>query len=335
MGQVEVKLSPREQALFDRVERWRSACPLTDLSAEELRTISQREGIAFATVLLYQCVRESAEHGEFIRRVESYDGSIDLPLEISARLVIVPGAFYREFPHSGADGRLLQQTARVLGIPIEVIPLRSFGSLKDNAAIIADWLQQNDAGSTVLVSLSKGSSDLKTALARPDAADAFRSVRAWVSLSGIFYGTPIVSWLLSRRLRTWWYWFLLSLRGYDFGVVGEMDYDLHAPLAAEMHLPPHLQLIQVVGFPLASHMTSPLAQRMYRRIQHLGPNDGGGTLLADVLRLPGAVYPVWSSDHYLRPAGRDMQHLMRAILYSLSGVPAATAFRAVTRGAER
>ena len=334
MGPFDVKLSPHEQSLIERVECRLGADDLAGLTAEELQTMGHRDGIDFATVLLYEYVRKSMIHGDFIRRVESQPRICDRSLDLGARLVIVPGAFYREFPQSGADGRLLQQTARDLGMPIDVIPVNSFGLPAENAAIVSDWLQRHDEEPIVLVSLSKGSLDLKTALARPDAARLFRRVKAWISLSGIIFGTPIVRWVLSSSLRAWWYRFLLSLRGYDFRVVHELNYGARAPLISEMRLPQHMQLIHVIGFSLECHLSSLLARRAYRRIQHLGPNDGGGILLADVLRLPGMIFFVWGADHYLRPSGRDMQHLMRSILHSLSGLPTATECQAVGSGAE-
>jgi hypothetical protein len=72
-----------------------------------------------------------------------------------------------------------------------------------------------------------------------------------------------------------------------------------------------------VGFPLAQHLTNALARRCYRRVRHLGPNDGAGILLGDVCRLPGHVYPVWGADHYLRPRGRDLRDLARGIFLYL------------------
>lgn len=53
----------------------------------------------------------------------------------------------------------------------------------------------------MLVSLSKGAADLKVALGLPGAAECFRRVSAWISLSGLPQGTPLVGWLNRRRSR--------------------------------------------------------------------------------------------------------------------------------------
>jgi hypothetical protein len=325
--------SSHEEALFARVKRYQERTASVNLSAEAILAISKQEGVDFATTLLYQYIRQSAEHAPFIRSIESSDDDFNLSFDPNFRIVIVPGAFYREFPNSGADGRMLRQAAQELGIPVDVIPLKSFGSLKENATIIENWLQQNNDRPIVLVSLSKGASDLRVAFAREGAPQTFQSVKAWINLSGITYGSPIVEWLFAYKLRSLWYWLLLALQGHDFRVARQMGCDPKSPLSNDLKIPPDMQVIHVVGFPLHCHMTSPLARRMHRRIAPQGPNDGGGIRLADVLRLPGLVYPVWGADHYLRPPGRDMQRLIRAILHFVLESKRTDHFQSATTGA--
>lgn len=335
MGQLDRKSSSEDQALFERVERDGGAPALEDLSAEVLAAIADREGIDFATALLFKSLCASDQHQDFIRRVENNQEASDEPIETNYRIVIVPGAFYREFPQSGADGRLVIQTAHDLGIPVDVIPLKSFGLLEENGAIIADYLQKHADESVVLVSLSKGTSDFKALLSHPHADNLLEPVRAWISLSGIYYGTPIARWVLSSKMRSWWIQFVLWLRGGNFAVVRELDHGPDVSLSREVVLARQVPIVHIVGFALKRHLSRPLARRAYRRIQHLGPNDGGGILLADVLRLPGVVYPVWGSDHYLRPDCRDLQSLMRAILQSLPELMDSASRQPISTGADR
>ena len=325
--------SSHEETLFARVKRYKEETASVNLSAETILAISNQEGIDFTTTLLYQHIRQAAEHATFIRSIESYDDDSNRSFDPNLRIVIVPGAFYREFPESGADGRLLRQAAQELGIQIDLIPLKSFGSLKDNAAIIENWLRQNNDRPIVLVSLSKGASDLRVAFAQQNAHQIFQSVKVWINLSGITYGSPIVEWLFAYKLRSLWYRLLLSLQGHDFQITREMGCDPTSPLSDDIKIPPHIQMIHVVGFPLQRHMTSPIARRMHRRIAPQGPNDGGGIRLADVLRLPGLVYPVWGADHYLRPPGRDMQRLIRAFLHFVSEPKRTNHFQSAATGA--
>jgi hypothetical protein len=157
--------------------------------------------------------------------------------------------------------------------------------------------------------------DVRTALAEPDAEWAFRNVMAWVNLSGLFQGTALVGWLNRQRLRRllvrlycWWL-------GYQFTTLAELD---RRP-AGGLKLPKHMRVLHVVGFPLLRNLSSPLARRAFARLEPLGPNDGGGNLLADVARWPGVVYPVWGTDHYLQ--GRwDIDGLIaRVLMHFLTG----------------
>src|SRR5205085_3849346 len=149
-------------------------------------------------------------------------------------VAVVPGAFYVESPHTGADGRLVRDAAARAGCRVELIPLASFGALDANAAVIADWLRRR-RGPVVLVSLSKGGAEVKRALARPDAAEVFRRVTWWVDLSGMSCGTPLAGWVLRRPLRRLLVRSLLWWRGHDFGVVRELDRDA-GPLAEPCRL---------------------------------------------------------------------------------------------------
>jgi hypothetical protein len=271
------------------------------LTAAVLRQVAAREGLDFATALLYDRLRRSPEHGPFIRRVNAAPAEAPAPGEGPTTLVIVPGAFHAEYPHTGADGRRLRAVAERWGWRVAVIPVASFGRLAVNARLICDWLDARPEESVLLVSLSKGGADVKTALALPGTARAFRNVSTWVSLSGTLFGTPLAGWFarhpLGRvlaRLVAWYH-------HYDFEVLHELDHGPGRPLDGDLVLPAHLNVLHVVGLPLAAHLSSRLARRTRRRLAALGPSDGGGTLLGDVARLPGRIYPVWGCDHYLNP----------------------------------
>jgi len=280
------------------------------LDAAGLRLVARRRGLDFATALLYQALCRSERHGPLIARLE--DPPQKTPA-LAAEIVIVPGAFYKEHPETGADGRIIQESALLLNCKTATAPLKSFGTVTENAALLADWLRDRPMGPIVLVSHSKGATEVRRLLGRPDAADLFRRIRAWVDLSGLFLGTPLVGWLRRRpfnfglvRLLFWW-------KGFAFSALNEIDRDACPPWPDALAAAPHLDVIHVVGFPLQRHLSTPLTRRGYHRLSPLGSNDGT-ILLEDVFHLPGRVYPVWGADHYLRPVGRDMNQLVAGIL---------------------
>src|SRR5687767_7733809 len=134
-------LSTYERELLDRASHWPGHGDLAELTVEEMRAAAEREGTDFATALLYRRLCNSEEHGQFVRAIDNVLDDSGPIGDVPFKLAIVPGAFYREFPASGADGRLVREAARRLGIDVEVIPIQSFGSIDSNAEIIANWLQ--------------------------------------------------------------------------------------------------------------------------------------------------------------------------------------------------
>jgi hypothetical protein len=301
-----------ERALLERAAQWPVPGSWRGLTPQLLRQVAAAEGNDFATALVYDRLLRSPEHGPFIRRIDSGRGA-GLSLPAGATLAIVPGACHVEYPHTGADGARLRAGAEVWGCPVSVVPLPSLGRLADNAAAIATWLDRQPAGPVLLVSLSKGGADVRMALARPDLTRAFRNVRVWINLSGIVFGTPLVGWFLGCVHRRWFVRFLCWRHRYPFAAVQELDRHADGPLGGEFALPPNLPVIHLVGLPLASHLSSKLSRKTHARLASWGPSDGGGTLLGDICRLPGMIYPVWGADHYMQPRS-DVRPLIGQLL---------------------
>jgi hypothetical protein len=284
------------------------------LSVEALGQLAVEKGIDFATAAAYRHVCNAPRHGELIRRIEAMDDGEPSTLGSPGfRVAIVPGAFYREHSHTGADGRLLVEIVRRLGYPVEVLPLDGLGRLAAGAAEIRRWLAQQGDEPVVLVSLSKGGSEIKLALA--EGHEPFRNVIAWIDLSGILEGTALVDWLYRQPLRYLGVRGILWWRGYPAAGLEDLRRGAGALLAGPLELPDGLTAIHVVGFPLRRHLSSSWAQRGHARLAPLGPNDGGGILLGDAIARAGLVYPVWGADHYLRPAWDIRRLISRLVRY--------------------
>jgi hypothetical protein len=266
-----------------------------------------------ATTSLYRSVVESEPHQDFIQTIQDLMQDERAPAPAPRpRLVIVPAAFYRENPRSGADGHVVRAQAERLGWSVDSIPLVSDGSTSENARIVCDWLSSQRDSRLVLVSLSKGAADIKLALSQPAAERAFERVACWINLSGILSGTPLSDWLLSWQVEAALSRLYYRALGVNTQFMRDLRREKGGPLDFALRLPAHLQLISVVGFPLRRHMTSGLGRRCYDRVARFGPNDGV-IVLADVCAQPGVVYPIWGADHMLR-SGADMDRLLSAIL---------------------
>lgn len=312
------RFSAEDRALLERATSTGELLELGDL--HDSWNAGPGQDHPLATALLYDRVLRRSENRAFLQRVIEGHGEVD-PSQFKVGLV--PGAFYREHAHTGADGARIASLLEDLGLRTELIPVHSFGRVEENARIILEWLQRQTAANLAIISLSKGGAECRTAL-QMSGCTGWESVKAWVSLSGLAQGTPLVAWLRGRRLRMVGVRFLLWCRGQSFRAAEDIRHDDGDLSTAWPELPPHLRLVHVIAFPLAHHLRHPWAPKAYRRLSPLGPSDGGGFLLADAARLPGILCPVWGVDHYLDPAWDSAAFLRNLILEALTPAPTLT-----------
>ena len=249
-----------------------------------------------ATRVLYERVRAVSQNGPLFAALEGNSPS-QRPLPHGLRIVLVPGIFYRDHPETGADGAVLRDIAERLDIPFDTIPVDGTEGLDVAADLINTWLLAAPADSRILLfSLSKGSAEVRHALSRDRGQEAFRQVNAWVSVSGLPFGTPSVEMVLDealpRAVFSVWFW----LKRWKLDRVRELL--RHRP-AAPFLLPAWVQFVQIAAFPLHVHLRDRRSRRLRKRLAPFGPNDGFA-LLDELAALPGMLYPVWGADHYLR-----------------------------------
>lgn len=302
-----------ERALLERAAQWAPGDGREAHGPEQWRALAAREGCDFATAALHRCIVESEVHGPFLR---SISGGRPGPVAAGARVVVVPGAFYRENPRTGADGRLPREVAAGLGLPVDVVPVSGTGWLADNARALSEWLLSQKGTPVILVSVSKGGSDIKAALARPDAEQAFANVIGWINLCGILDGTPMADWLLSASILARANRFVYRIRGRSLDFLTDLRFRAGGALDGPLLLPAHMRAVHVVGFPMRRHLRGGLARRCHSRIATHGPNDGV-ILLGRMLSWPGQLCPIWGADHYLRPRA-DMRPLVGALMAELA-----------------
>jgi hypothetical protein len=315
-------LAEDEARLLRSAQDYASLGRLEDCSIDTMRGLAVSRGVDFATAVLFDRLGKCERHRAFIRRIDARrrvwrDRAFAPQKETT--LLIVPGAYYREYPRFGGDGRLLREVAELMGFRVELIPLPSTAALAVSASQINDHLlRHNDrhpARRIILASLSKGSADVKAALLRTESAEAFSRVSAWIDFSGVSDGTPLATRMVESKplaaLGRFWFWW----RGYNWQMMRDLADGPTSVLNGPARVPPHMRTMHVLGVPLTAHVTTRMARRDHRRLSALGPNDGC-TLLAHASRFPGEVYPVWGADHYLKPRGApgEMQSLAAAIL---------------------
>jgi len=271
--------------------------------------------VDFATAWLYDRVKRAPQHAQFIARIDQLQSTaFEKNARRDAIIAVVPAAFYRENPNSGADGKLVCEEAVRLELRCELVPLSSTGTLEQNSKIILDWLAKHRGEKIIVVSLCKGGADVKFALCSKDAFEHFTGVLAWVNICGTLSGSPVVEWLLATKPRAFVAWLYCKCRGRNLAFLRELAPSLQSPLSAPLSLPPFVQMINVIGFPLRQHLTNRFMRLCHQRVSRQGPNDGG-VLLAEVCHLPGVIYPIWGADHYLRPEARARQIIAAVLKY--------------------
>jgi hypothetical protein len=286
------------------------------LSSDGLAQIARDRGVDFATALFYDRIRRSQEHGPFITEVEALEPDLcDLP-QLTGKVLIAPSAYYREHPELGGDGFLLRQIASDFGLTPKVLPVQSTGSVSENAQCIRHTLATESDDSVVLVSLSKGSADVRVALAEDKRL--CQKVRAWVQICGVLRGSPeLDTWLDGSWVQRWFLRAYLAYTRASMRLVSEMTHRPGSLLSVPVEAPPGVHVISIVGFPLTSHLTACGARARHQRMAHLGPNDGL-TLLRDAILEPGLVYPVWGADHYFHVP--DASRLLYRLFLYLSRI---------------
>jgi hypothetical protein len=236
--------------------------------------------------------------------------SMEIDLGEKLHLALLPGAFYREFPKHGADGARIVLAANSLGIPIRRIPLPSFCGVSDGAKRIAQWLKAWEGPPLVIVSLSKSALDMRELCHNPENRSLLNKVRAWVSVSGIIQGTPLVDILELSLVRKYFIRLFFMLKSYSYSELRELNYfapGIKGSSSIELPFPSY----HIVGFPLMDDLSSKLSRRSAKRLADYGVSDGGGVLLKDTISYPGTVIPLLGYDHFLK--GISETQLLRGI----------------------
>jgi hypothetical protein len=288
-----------ELALLERAARYSACRELADLTDAAMRQITRQEGVDFATAVLFDRLCRSRKHELLFDRLNTHRVSKRHPVAADLLFAIVPGALHAEHPETGADGAAIREAVEFAGGRTDLIPLRTMGLPSENGKCLVRWLRDRPPSERiVLISLSKGGTDVKAALADPHVNGAFDQVDAWISVSGVIDGVPMANWGL-RRLHTQAIWrAIFWWRGWSFRFVREMKLGARSESSQDLRLPSHMRLIHVVGFPLKRHIRLGYARRWFARLATNGPNDTVSMLL-DLCRLPGLVFPIWGADHYL------------------------------------
>ena len=292
-----------DQATLDAGRELYDKSPTSTPSRDQIRQLNQRYGTDVTTAFLFW---------HFYHQVPPLSALNPVCDKNDWMIAIVPGAFYKEHPEIGGDGRDIAERAAAKGWQCEMIPTASLGTLRENADTISQFIRRRAQTHKVMVaSLSKGTMDMEMALRRDPGLG--ESLLAWISISGVVRGTMMADWLLDRRrLRL-----LCHLMCWRHGADKQAVRDLRHRPDGETPTIPRIPYIQVAGFPLKRHLSHWRARLWHRRFRSIGPSDSV-VLLEDLLGFPGVVLPIWGADHYLQSEW-DASQMIESVVAQLAG----------------
>ncbi len=274
---------------------------LTELSGvfpseKYLTEITRDHGADLATMIFYKSILQIPENQQFIAKIDSFSIKQTYP-RTNIKLYVVPAFFYQEYPEVGGDGKHILEVAKVCGIDAELIPIKSTGTVSENTEIIYQTLNQCDADRVWIMSMSKGSAEVRLLFQNYDNQVVIDKVKIWFNVNGLANGCHLVDHMLKtpvRRLKTR---ALCTATGASYKGLEQL-LTAQPEWQQKLVLPAALKVINICGVPLLSHVQKALIAR-YNRLKHLGPNDGM-VLLSKAFIAKGPVYPLWGADHFLR-----------------------------------
>jgi hypothetical protein len=274
-------------------EQYRAAA----LNRQTLNAISQKTSPDFAALFLIKQLLSNPRNLKFqtdylaeTKRIKSdlkrnEWSRIARPALKKYEVLFVPGFHYVTDKSSGADFANQRQFFRELGVRVALLRTKEDGTVEENAAIIAANIRAlNDAG-VILVSTSKAGPEVALALGEMLAPDETTGVKAWISVGGLMWGTPLAdyatTWPQSWIVRLM---FQYSRTGFQ-GIPGLTTAASHARMD-RIRIPARIMIVQYIAVPLSGDIHGSVKSR-YVRLRKDGPNDGL-TLLADEL-LPNGI----------------------------------------------
>ena len=215
-------------------------------------------------------------------------------------VLFMPGWDYKTNGHlTGAD---LQTPRRIIddaGFEGVIVPIPEAGSVKRNAQVLLNTLEQYEAMERhrhkQFIIVSASSAGPAVALALNDKGDHFPVV-AWLNIGGVLRGAPVIDHLLPWT-KSWLLKLACLFEGWNYSDLKSLSVNESKLRFEQIVLPSEVTIINYVGIPFSGDIT-PFAEKFYPILKKLGPNDGM-TLIADALA-PGYTILAIGSDHFVR-----------------------------------
>jgi hypothetical protein len=229
-------------------------------------------------------------------------------------IVLIPGLFYKANQEIGGDGRQIIKLANELGFKSDTIQINPIGSLLENSNIICDYLNRNQNQKKILITISKGSADLKEASFQCHKEFMNDSIISWINLAGLNKGSHLINEIDKSFMKKLWILYYSKKIGFSYNdflslKVGNSNYKLNKDLS----FGEKFRIINFIPFPLERHVTE-LAYDNFIILSRYGINDGL-SLLGDSFEKNAINIPVWGVDHYLKVQKNEWNYFQKILIY--------------------
>lgn len=265
-------------------------------SVEQLIELTRELGLDASTMALYEALRAAPANAEFLSRIGA-EPIVTASPPVGIKILVVPALFYQHYPEVGGDAALSIGIARACGFEVETIPIKSLGTVTENARIIRAYLEGEKADRVWVLTASKGASDFRAYLQNYAGAPAIDRIAGWINVCGLIEGCDIADYDIATPARRLKFQAICHAFGARFDLLRELS-TAHDYWREPLRLPPHVKVFNLSAIPLPSHIHKALIAR-YRAISDRGPNDGmvacRRTVIDDGLTIPFLGY-----DHFFR-----------------------------------
>ncbi|MCQ1551056.1 MAG: hypothetical protein NOF05_20105 [Candidatus Accumulibacter phosphatis] len=258
--------------------------------------LTREHGLDVSTMALYEALRTAPANADFLSRIDA-EPIVTAPGPAGAKILVIPALFYRHYPEVGGDAALSIGIAGACGFDVETIPILSLGTVTENARIIRDHLEREQAERVWLLTASKGAADFRAYLQHHAGAAAIDRIAGWINICGLVEGCDIADFDIATPARRLKFQAICRAFGSRFDLLRELS-TTHDYWREPLRLPPHIKVFNLSAIPLPSHIHKSLINR-YRAIRDRGPNDGMVACRRTVIDA-GLTIPFLGYDHFFR-----------------------------------
>jgi len=227
--------------------------------------------------------------------------------------VFIPGLFYIRHSDKGGDFKAQRDLLAGLGLSSYLIELNETGSVQENATKIIEEIKilKHKYSKIILISASKGGTDVAYALGKLMMEEDSGPIKAWVSIGGVLRGSEIADDYLSGFKRIYAKLVLTAI-GAKMDFVEDLSHQKSVQRYDSLVFPDDLLIIHYVGTPFSGQISQEVGNN-YEKLSAIGPNDGL-TLLMDEVTNQGIVINEIGLDHYYKDPNIDEKSI--ALLFT-------------------